>query len=100
MIFFWRSSNSLNGVDIEMSNFSATAASIASYQAFESRPGRDHGEIAPFSRLSAESETMSSGSNSIAMPSPVQAGQAPCGLLKENERGSISPTEMLQTGQA
>jgi hypothetical protein len=34
------------------------------------------------------------------VPSPSQAGQAPCGLLKENSRGSISARVNPETGQA
>ena len=33
--------------------------------------------------------TINSGSNFICIPSPVQSGQAPAGLLKENNLGSI-----------
>ena len=31
---------------------------------------------------------------------PVHAGQAPCGELKENVRGSISPMEKSPSGHA
>ena len=34
------------------------------------------------------------------MPSPSQLGQAPCGLLKEKSRGSISSMVKPLTGQA
>ena len=33
------------------------------------------------------------GSKNSCMPKPSQAGQAPCGELKENKRGSSSPIE-------
>ena len=46
------------------------------------------------------SGTTSSGSISIIEPSPVQRGQAPCGALNENERGSSSGIEMPQCRQA
>ena len=42
------------------------------------------------------SGTISSGSISIWEPSPVQRGQAPCGELKENIRGSSSGIEVPQ----
>ena len=42
----------------------------------------------------------SAGSTFIKVPSPVHFGQAPWGLLKENIRGSSSPTETPWSGQA
>ena len=42
----------------------------------------------------------SAGSTSIVIPSPVQSGQAPCGLLNEKLRGSISPSANMSRGQA
>ncbi|OPZ58970.1 MAG: hypothetical protein BWY88_00880 [Synergistetes bacterium ADurb.Bin520] len=42
----------------------------------------------------------SSGSNSRVMPSPVHAGQAPWGLLKEKSRGCSSGRLIPQSGQA
>src|SRR5437867_1018331 len=41
-----------------------------------------------------------SGSNSWRKPSPVQVGQAPCGLLNEKMRGSISGSTDPWSGQA
>ena len=41
-----------------------------------------------------------SGSKKLSTPSPSQAGQAPCGELKLNNRGSISAMENPLTGQA
>ena len=56
----------------------------------------DHGRIAPSFSDSDGSGTISSGSISICEPSPVQRGQAPCGELKENIRGSSSGIEVPQ----
>src|SRR5512139_3670178 len=44
--------------------------------------------------------TMSSGSKYIEVPKPLQVGQAPCGLLKENIRGLSSGYEIPHTTQA
>ena len=62
----------------------------------------DHGRIAPSPIDSDGSGTTRSGSISICEPRPVQRGQAPCGELKENERGSSSGIEMpaVQAGEA
>ena len=49
---------------------------------------------------SASLGTTRSGSNSSFSPSPSQAGQAPCGALKLNSRGSISAMVKPETGQA
>ncbi len=43
---------------------------------------------------------ISSGSMSICVPSPVQVGQAPAGLLKEKSLGASSSMEMPQSSQA
>ncbi len=40
------------------------------------------------------------GSAFIWLPRPVQVGQAPKGLLKENIRGASSSMEMPQSSQA
>ena len=56
----------------------------------------DHGRIAPSASDRLGSGTISSGSISIWDPSPVQRGQAPCGELKENIRGSSSGIEVPQ----
>ena len=40
--------------------------------------------------LRVGSGTTESASTSMRMPSPVQAGHAPCGLLKEKLRGAGS----------
>ena len=54
-------------------------------------PARIHGATAPSdSDRSLLGMTMS-GSGSSRKPRPVHDGQAPCGLLKLNVRGSISP---------
>src|SRR6201999_1773977 len=60
----------------------------------------DHGAIAPSARPSRSSGTTRSGSKKFSTPSPSQAGQAPCGELKLNSRGSISSIENPETGQA
>src|ERR1700749_3407105 len=49
-----------------------------------------HGWIAPSASDLASSGTISSGSTSSLVPSPVQSGQAPHGELNENERDSSS----------
>ena len=59
-----------------------------------------HGAIAPRASDSRSSGTTSSGSKNSLVPSPSQAGQAPCGVLKENSRGSISAMVKPETGQA
>ena len=46
------------------------------------------------------SGTTSAGSKKLSVPSPSHFGQAPCGLLKLNSRGSISSMEKPLTGQA
>jgi hypothetical protein len=56
--------------------------------------------MAPSASDSDGSGTTSSGSISIWEPRPVQRGQAPCGELKEKERGSSSGMEIPQCRQA
>ena len=51
-------------------------------------------------RATAPRRRCSSGSNSWSVPRPVQVGQAPCGLLKEKVRGSISGRLVPQLAQA
>ncbi len=53
----------------------------------------------PLSVVSGEATTRS-GSTRCSLPSPSQAGQAPCGLLNEKSRGSISGIVKPETGQA
>ncbi len=48
------------------------------------------GATAPWARERSSSGTISSGSTSSSVPIPVHFGQAPNGLLKEKDRGSIS----------
>jgi len=60
----------------------------------------DQGRIAPWLSDSDGSGTTSSGSISIWQPSPVQRGQAPCGELKENMRGSSSGIDVPQLRHA
>ena len=55
--------------------------------------------MAPSFRLLVLSGIIRSGSNSCRKPRPVHTGHAPKGLLKENERGSISSMEIPQSGQ-
>ena len=50
--------------------------------------------------LARSSGTTKDGSKKVSTPSPSQAGQAPCGELKENSRGSISSMVKPLTGQA
>src|SRR4030042_6752667 len=49
-----------------------------------------HGRIAPSFKESDEFGTTRSGSKKGFVPNPLQVGQAPWGLLKENIRGVIS----------
>src|SRR2546427_383227 len=56
--------------------------------------------MAPSPSARALSGMTSSGSTSSLLPSPVQAGQAPCGLLKEKFRGASSSIEKPSYGQA
>ena len=80
------------GVSASKPETSATAASRRRYQVC---PPRDlaSGSIAPVAIVRVRSGTTSAGSTRISTPSPVQRWQAPCGLLKLNVRGSISPRE-------
>ena len=57
-------------------------------------------EMAPSSRDLLPSCTMRAGSAFSWLPSPMQVGQAPKGLLKENMRGVSSSMEMPQSSQA
>ena len=59
-----------------------------------------HGRIAPWRIERSGLARTRSGSGSRRVPSPVQVGQAPCGELKENVRGSTSPIEKSPWGQA
>src|SRR6201994_67117 len=59
-----------------------------------------HGAIAPCSSDLVSSGTISSGSTSSLVPSPVQSGQAPQGELNENERGSSSSNDRSSYRQA
>src|SRR3954447_435217 len=59
-----------------------------------------HGAIAPSASDLDSSGTMSSGSTSSLVPSPVQFGQAPHGELNENERGSSSSNDRSSYRQA
>src|SRR5215467_13914064 len=58
------------------------------------------GAIAPSASDRDGSGTMSSGSTSILVPSPVQSGQAPQGELNENDLGSSSSNERSSYRQA
>ena len=55
---------------------------------------------APSRRLSRSSGNTASRLMTIRIPRPLQAGQAPKGLLKENIRGVSSSMEIPQSGQA
>ena len=56
--------------------------------------------MAPSFRALLSSGTTSAGSKKVSVPSPSQAGHAPCGEVKENSRGSISSMVKPLTGQA
>src|SRR5215469_12164854 len=58
------------------------------------------GAIAPSASDRDGSGTMSSGSTSILVPSPVQSGHAPHGELNENDRGSSSSNDRSSYRQA
>jgi hypothetical protein len=58
------------------------------------------GTSAPSAIDSDGSGTISSGSISRWVPSPVQRGQAPCGELNEKMRGASSGSEMPSSGHA
>ncbi len=60
---------------------------------------RAHGTSAPLARLFDRSGMTSAGSISSFVPSPVQAGHAPCGELNEKLRGSSSSTVKPSYGQ-
>ena len=57
-------------------------------------------QIAPSRMDLLPSGTMMAGSAFSWLPRPVQVGQAPKGLLKENIRGVSSSMEMPQSSQA
>ena len=56
--------------------------------------------MAPSAIDSERSGMIRSGSISSLMPSPWHSGQAPCGVLNENVRGSISASVVPCSGQA
>ena len=91
------SERSRYGVSIEKPYVSESATSSACVKdlasPLEAQPDT---AIAPsFSDLDL-SGIIRSGSSFLSQPIPVQAGHAPDGLLKENDRGSISSIEILQ----
>src|SRR3989344_8323672 len=59
---------------------------------------RANGRIPP-SVIDNSSRRTSVGSTVKILPNPLQVVHAPCGELKENERGSISLREILHNGQ-
>src|SRR3989304_717236 len=59
-----------------------------------------HGLTAPCAIVKFLFGNTNSSSTSNFVPNPVQAGQAPCGLLKEKFRGSISIIFIPHLGQA
>ena len=63
----------------------------------ELNPGAD---MAPLDMLNEGLGTISSGENFLIIPRPEHSGQAPLGLLKENDLGSISGILISQSGQA
>ena len=60
----------------------------------------DQGAIAPSDIDKFLSGTINSASKKISLPRPSQDGQAPNGLLNENNLGSISSMVKPETGQA
>ena len=60
---------------------------------------RDQATSAPSLMLFERSGISRSGSISSRVPRPVHAGQAPCGELNENERGSRSSMIVPSYGQ-
>ncbi len=76
--------------------------SATSKRASRSRrgPWRCHGRMAPSRRLFDSSGITRSASTAQRRPRPSQAGQAPCALLNENERGESSGTDTSHRAQA
>ena len=91
--------SSSTGVDSENPCRRLRDRSMLSYQGL-SRPFAVHGWMAPSARLSPLSGMTRLGSISRLEPRPVQAGQAPYGLLKLKVRGAISPRLIPQYTQA
>src|SRR5688500_12720531 len=85
------------GVARSKPNFLPTSRSIADRNVAKCPV---HGLIAPSIMLFDLSGIIKSGSNSILMPSPLHSLHAPNGELNEKVRGSKSPSEIPQWGQA
>src|SRR5215510_11516279 len=86
-----------NGVARSNPNFLPTSRNIADRNVAKCP---DQGLMAPSSMLLDLSGIIKSGSNSILMPRPLHSLHAPNGELNENVRGSRSPREIPQRGQA
>src|SRR5580693_116127 len=95
MRFWTRCGNFSNGVS-RLKPFAYAASSIVRFNIAELEPG----PRPPSKRGRVQSTTTRAGSKSYFDPRPLQAGQAPYGELKLNERGSNWGTEMPQSGQA
>src|SRR3989344_7840030 len=91
-----------NGVFSENLCFSAKSDKIHQYQ--DCLPtlceAVAHALMAPSAKVKFLFGITKSGSTSKVLPKPVQCGQAPYGELKEKRRGSISGSEIPQSGQA
>ena len=93
------SGSSATGVSTLSPIASSTPPRILKYQ-LPFVVARCQGAIAPSAIDFDRSGITSAGSTSIRLPRPVQAGQAPWGLLNEKLRGSISPKAVMSSGQA
>ena len=74
-----------------MPNLRSSPSAVITRWKYSAEPLVDaQGAIAPSPRVRSSSGTSSSGSTSSSVPRPVHLGQAPNGLLNENDRGSTS----------
>ena len=86
------------GLSIE--NLSSDASASSKRKKYSDDCPPDHGAIAPSLIEIESSGMMRSSSTSSFVPIPEHSGQAPKGELNENERGSSSSKERLQSWQA
>src|SRR5580698_5048939 len=87
--------NFSNGVS-RLNPWAYAASSSVRFNIAELEPG----PRPPSKTGRVQSTITRAGSKSYFEPKPLQAGQAPYGELKLNERGSNWGTEMPQSGQA
>src|ERR1700688_606857 len=94
-MFCMRGGNFSNGVASE-NPWAYAASSMVRFNDAEAEPG----PRPPSNNGRDQSVIILAGSKSYFEPRPLQAGHAPYGELKLNERGSSCGTEMPQSGQA